>query len=194
MTQYSSAPQRGFSLLEALVVVGVLMVLIGFSVLGWQSTWQGSKANSAMYHVIGQLRTARQTAISNRRNMEVAFTNPNQVQLTPETTTGTAVLPSPYPAVTLDGGSQYALFAGLPDTPMGFGNNSAISFSVPGGALVPPMRFTTSGAFVDANNSLVNGTLFLGLPGKTNTARAVTVLGATGRVRSYYWDGKQWNE
>jgi hypothetical protein len=47
---------------------------------------------------------------------------------------------------------------------------------------------------MDFNNNYVNGTVFLGLPGLKGTARAVTILGATGRVRPYYWDGTKWSE
>jgi hypothetical protein len=39
------------------------------------------------------------------------------------------------------------------------------------------------------NNNPINATFFIGVAGKVNTARAVTVLGATGRVRSYFWTG-----
>jgi hypothetical protein len=56
------------------------------------------------------------------------------------------------------------------------------------------MKFTTTGAFIDAGNTFVNGTVFLGVPGQPSTARAVTVLGATGRVRQYHWDGTRWQE
>lgn len=56
------------------------------------------------------------------------------------------------------------------------------------------MKFTTNGALIDGNNSTVNGTVFLGIPGKNQTARAITILGATGRVRQYHWDGNQWQE
>jgi len=56
------------------------------------------------------------------------------------------------------------------------------------------MKFTTTGAFVDAGNTFVNGTVFVGITGQPRTARAITILGATGRVRQYHWDGTQWQE
>jgi hypothetical protein len=40
----------------------------------------------------------------------------------------------------------------------------------------------------------VNGTVFVGVPGLPYTARAVTILGATGRIRSYHWNGTTWQE
>jgi hypothetical protein len=56
------------------------------------------------------------------------------------------------------------------------------------------MKFTPSGTFIDAGNTLVNGTIFLGTPGNPMTARAVTILGATGRIRQYHWNGTTWQE
>jgi hypothetical protein len=57
------------------------------------------------------------------------------------------------------------------------------------------MKFTTNGSFIDGGNTLVNGTVFLGiLGGRPSTARAITILGATGRVRPYHYDGTAWQE
>jgi hypothetical protein len=39
---------------------------------------------------------------------------------------------------------------------------------------------------------LTNGTVYLAMPSSLLSARAVTVLGSTGRVRGYKWDGRRW--
>jgi prepilin-type N-terminal cleavage/methylation domain-containing protein len=186
--------QRGYSALELLVVLAILVILAAFTVLAWQGTNQNFKASSGMDDTIGQLRVARQLAISERRSIEVAFKGANQIQLTPETTAGVPVAKNPFPPETLSSGVQFVLFPGLPDTPMKFGNSSAVSLVAAGAPPVAPMHFVSNGSFTDSNNNFVNGTIFLGLPGLPGTARAVTILGATGRVRPYYWDGKQWLE
>ncbi|HXM94610.1 MAG TPA: hypothetical protein VN943_08210 [Candidatus Acidoferrum sp.] len=186
--------QLGYSVLELLVVISVVMVLVAFAVMGWQGTYQNFKSTSGMNDAIGQLRTARALAISSRRFVEVAFNGANQIQITPETTAGVPVAPNPFLPETLSSGVQFVLYPGLPDTPMGFGKTTAVSFTAAGGAPVAPLHFTTTGALTDSNNNFVNGTVFLGLPGLKGTARAVTILGATGRVRPYYWDGLKWNE
>ncbi|MBI3669731.1 MAG: hypothetical protein HY237_08135 [Acidobacteria bacterium] len=57
------------------------------------------------------------------------------------------------------------------------------------------MVFQSDGTFADnATSQPINGTVFVGLPGQSATARAVTILGATGRVRPYKWNGTQWVE
>jgi Tfp pilus assembly protein FimT len=186
--------QVGYSAVELLVSLAVIIVLSGFAALSWQGTYQNFKATSGMNDAMGQLRTARSLAISKRRNIEVAFNGANQIQLTLETSAGAPAVPNPFLPDTLASGVQFTLFPGVPDTPMAFGNAAAVSFTAGGAAPAQPIHFTTSGALTDSNNNFVNGTIYLGIPGLKTTARAVTILGATGRVRPYYWDGTKWNE
>jgi prepilin-type N-terminal cleavage/methylation domain-containing protein len=188
-----SRPQRGFSLIEGIVVIGIISVVMGMALIGFQTMLPNSKANSAMDQVLTQLRSARERAISHRIEVQVQFVGINQMTLTEIWRVGN---PPPPTTVTFEGGAQYMLFAGppaVPDTPMGFGNGAAIFFEGQNGG-PPTMKFTTNGSFIDGGNTLVNGTVFLGIPGKPSTARAVTILGATGRVRQYHYDGAQWQE
>ena len=200
--------QRGFSFLELITVVGIIAILAAFAVISTMSTTYNSRANAAMDALIGQLRGAREMAISMRRNVLVQITAPNQIQLTVETLPGEAparTLPPVYLNDNVGGGSQFYVFAGLPDTPMNFGNSQAINFApASGGAAGLSIMFSTSGMLVGStltsgfatvgSDNPVNASIFLGLPGHQNTARAVTILGATGRVRSYYWTGTAWQE
>jgi len=50
--------------------------------------------------------------------------------------------------------------------------------------------FMSTGGLVDANGNPISGTVFLGIPGKPATARAVTVLGSTGRIREKNLGGR----
>jgi prepilin-type N-terminal cleavage/methylation domain-containing protein len=190
--------ERGFSLLEVIVVMAVGLVITGIAVIGYQNIMQNFTINASMDAVVGQLRVARQTAISRRREVQVWFdtTTPapdfvqhvnTQVQARP------GELPFPIDPAQLSRTSQFYVFPALADTPMAFGNLSAIYIGgVSGGP--PIMKFTTTGAFVDGANNPLNGTIFLGIPGATASARAVTIMGATGRIRPYYWTGTQWQE
>jgi prepilin-type N-terminal cleavage/methylation domain-containing protein len=193
MTHYSNRSHRGFSLLEILVAVAIISIVVSMALLNYGTILPNFRANSAMDQVLSQLRSARQRAISHRIEIQVQFVGTNQIRLTEIWNVGVAPPPT---TVTFEGGARYMVFAAapaVPDTPMGFGNGSAILFGgVQGGP--PIMKFTSNGAFIDAGKTLVNGTVFLGIPGKPTTARAVTILGATGRVRQYHWDGTQWQE
>jgi hypothetical protein len=77
---------------------------------------------------------------------------------------------------------------------MKFGNSAAVWLVAAGAPPVAPVHFVSNGSLTDKNNNFVNGTIYLGLPNLKGTARAITILGATGRVRPYYWDGTKWVE
>ncbi|MGB8474330.1 MAG: prepilin-type N-terminal cleavage/methylation domain-containing protein [Candidatus Acidiferrum sp.] len=208
MRKSTRQAEHGFSLLEMVVVLLLAFVVMAFAIMSTVGSSENAKANSAMTTVISQLRQARELAIAKRRNVELEFTAPNEIQLTVLTLPGEAV-PTPIPPVYLNGngtgGAIFYVFPTLPDTPMGFGNSTPISLQQPTGGGAWSVMFTTSGALVGSaqaaaslyqatNNNPVNASVFLGIPGRTSTARAVTVFGATGRVRSYYWNGGSWQE
>jgi len=160
--------------------------------LNYSTILPNYKANSAMDQLLYQLRSARERAISHRREVQVQFGGTNQLTVTELWLVGTA---PPATTVSFEGGAQYIVFSTIPDlpAPFNFGNTAAVYFGgVSGGP--PVMKFSTTGSFIDGGNTLVNGTVFMGIPGKPSTARAISVLGATGRVREYHWDGTQWQE
>lgn len=199
--------QRGFSLIELMIVIAVMMIMAGWAVMGTGSSLS-YKANGAMATVVTQMRQAREIAISSRRNVLVTISTPNKIQIAVQTLPGEAPAAT-FPPVYLNDntaqGMQFVVFPGVPDTPMGFGNSQAITLApATGGVAGLNVLFTTQGSFVGTtaasnysqvgNSNFVNASIFLGIPGKTQTARAVTILGGTGRVRSFTWDGTNWNE
>jgi prepilin-type N-terminal cleavage/methylation domain-containing protein len=203
-------PESGFSLIELLTVVLVVSVLTAIAVMITDGTQRGYKANAARDLVVTQLRFARELATSKRRNVRVDFILPNKIQLTVEYLPGEAAGNAIAPVYLNDGdhgvttGAQFYVFPTLLDTPMGFGNTQAINLAQPSGGGAWGVMFTTSGALVGTsslaamnligNSNPVNATIFVGIPPKVNTARAITVLGGTGRVRSYTWSGTRWME
>jgi prepilin-type N-terminal cleavage/methylation domain-containing protein len=195
MKQCSNRSQRGFSLLEVLTAVAIIGVVLGMAMLNYGNILPNFKANSAMDQLLYQLRSARERAISHRREVQVQFVGTNQLTIRELWLVGTA---PPSSTVSFEGGAQYMVFGSptaIPDlpAPFNFGNTAPVYFEgLSGGP--PIMKFSTSGAFIDGGNTLVNGTVFLGIPGRPSTARAISILGATGRVREYHWDGTQWQE
>jgi prepilin-type N-terminal cleavage/methylation domain-containing protein len=178
----------GFTLLEVIVVIAISFGLTSMAILQFRSLLPGMRANAAMNQVVSQLRVARDTAIAQRRNVQILFPGPNQIQLQRfEQPTGV----TPFPPVFFEGGAQFTLFPGLPDTPSGFGNDGAIVF---GGIIGGPatMQFLSDGTFTDDTGQPINGTIFVGVPNRPATARAVTIMGATGRFRPYSWNGSAW--
>jgi type II secretory pathway pseudopilin PulG len=208
MSKRARTAEQGFSLLETVLVVAIAFTVMAFAVMNTVGSSQNARANAAMDALISQLRQAREIAIAKRRNVQVQFTAPNQIQVTILGLPGETV-PVLAPSFLNDnvpGGAIFYVFpAPVSDTPMKFGNSTAISLQQPTGGGAWTVMFTTSGAFCGTaqaaaslytatNNNPVNASLFLGVVGKPNTARAVTIFGATGRVRSYYWTGSVWEE
>jgi prepilin-type N-terminal cleavage/methylation domain-containing protein len=192
MRQYSNRLQRGFSLLEILTGLAIISVVLAMGMLNYSTILPNFKASSAMDQLLYQLRSARERAIAHRREVQVQFSGTNQLTITELWLVGTA---PPASTVSFEGGAQYIVFSTIPDlpAPFNFGNTAAVYFEgLSGGP--PIMKFSTTGSFIDGGNTLVNGTVFMGIPGKPSTARAISILGATGRVREYHWDGAQWQE
>ena len=192
MRQYPVRLQPGFSLMEILVAVAIISIILGMALLNYGNILPNFKANSAMDQLLYQLRSARERAIAHRREVQVQFVGTNQLTITEIWLLGTA---PPASTVSFEGGAQYIILPGVPDlpAPFNFGNTAPVYFGgVSGGP--PIMKFSTTGALVDGGNTLVNGTVFMGIPGRPSTARAISILGATGRVREYHWDGSQWQE
>jgi hypothetical protein len=89
--------------------------------------------------------------------------------------------------------AQFVLTPGMSDTPDAFGDKSAIYFEGLSGGPVG-MGFQSDGTFIDGAGNLVNGTVFLGISGVPSSARAITVLGATGKIRMYRAIGSGWQQ
>lgn len=192
--------QNGFSLLEMLVVVGIMMTLLAFAIIQSFGSMESYRANAAMDMVISQLRVARQLAISQRRNVRITFStasSPQTITYTVMPDPGDTVTPTPV-TVPIPNIVKFSGFTGEPDTPMLFGtcggNFGICVAGVSGGP--PGMYFNAVGQFTDNTYvNTLNGTVFMVIPNMPATARAVTIMGSTGRVRPYNYIGSStWNQ
>jgi Tfp pilus assembly protein FimT len=77
MRQHLNKPQRGFSLLEALTAIALIMIVSGMAIINFGSVIPRAKANSAMDQMLYQLRSARARAIAHRREVQVQFVGTN---------------------------------------------------------------------------------------------------------------------
>lgn len=197
--------EQGFSLLEGLIVLGIMFILASITIFKSFGTMSSYQANAAMDIVRSQLRVARQLAISQRRDVQITF---NTSAVTPSisyqvmagTYTGSTEADKTKVTMPLPSKIQFTSESGESDTPMGFGTCSG-NFGVciaglSGGPAY--MEFNSQGQFTDNTKvNVLNGTIFLGVPNQPATARAVTIMGGTGRVRSYSYVGAgtyQWTE
>ena len=181
--------QRGFSLLEIMVTLSVTAIVGGMATAQMGPTRRSLQGDGAMRLVMTQLNTAREMAITQRRNMELQFVGGNWIRIVRHEAPGiaTTVLVS----VALESGEQFALATGVPDTPEAYGNLNPVAFGA-----AQTIMFSTDGTLIDENGNPLNGTVFLTIPNVPQSVRAVAVLGATGRVRGYKWtvnaNGQGW--
>jgi prepilin-type N-terminal cleavage/methylation domain-containing protein len=198
--RYTRRNQKGFSMIETVVVVGIICVVAGITVYQSFGTMESYEANTALNSVIGQLRVARQIAISQRRPVQVLITPVSTDHNLPRVSYTTDIAgaglaaqntgglaPSGY--TVLPRQTQFLLEANVPDTPMNFGMCGPVCIGgVNGGPAT--MYFSPTGQFSQDTAGVIplNGTIFIGVPGRADTARAITILGGTGRVRPYTFE------
>jgi type II secretory pathway pseudopilin PulG len=184
--QFEHKPKfsNGYSLVEATVVLLLLLVVAGFVLPGFNTIRRRMSGDAAMNQTVAQLRRGRELAIAQRRNIEIRFADACRIELVRhEITNDTTILST----VTLDDGVEFRLFDGLPDTPDLFGQGAAVDFGEN-----TMLVFLSDGTLVNEDGNPVNGSVFMGLADRPETARAVTIIGATGRIRGYRWTGKDW--
>ena len=177
------ARNSGYSLLEMMMVV--LLVSLGskLAVNQIKGSLNLIDADIAANTVSGQIQSARQMAIDERRNMQVDFLGTNQIKITRQDSGGGTTVMS---TVTLPPGYSFAIPSGMSDTPEAFGNSSPVYFNGGTSGL-----FLGDGTFVSATNVLISGTVFT-MGSGSQTARAVTLTAATGRAKTYWIVAGSW--
>ena len=178
--------ERGFTLIETMMAVTLIGILGSMAVFQIGAARPAMVADGAMRTVVGQLNLARETAVAQRRQIDVVCDENKHVlrlirRELPEGTTILAETP-------FEGGVRYGLPDSLPeDTPDKFGKGAPVYFGA-----AQTISFNSDGMLIDTGGSPVNGTIFLMAPKQVLSLRAVTVLGSIGRVRGYRWNGVTW--
>jgi prepilin-type N-terminal cleavage/methylation domain-containing protein len=189
--------QAGFSLIETMLVVGIMGVITSIAVIQINSSKQALAGDGAMRVVIAQLNQAKQLAITQRRNMRVTFTGGTSVQVIREEVPGPTL--TTISSVPFEGKLQLYRITSpnigeppAPELPSPAVTPPYTNGGVAFGAATTEMKFSPEGVFVNQNGIALNGTVFVALPGQTLSARAITLFGSTGRIRAYRWDGSNW--
>lgn len=178
--------EAGYSAIELLATAGIMSVVGGMAVAQLHVSQPVMKGDGAMRLVIGQLNIARELSVTQRRRMQLNFVGTGTVQISRVEVPGPAV--TALSAVPLEGGAQFGTVAGVPDTPEAFGMGAAVDFGS-----ATSMHFNTDGTLIDGTTGdPINGTIFLVVPNNPRSFRAVTIMGSTGRIRAYRWNGAHW--
>ena len=189
----------------------MLTTIAAMAIFELSPSWQDQEGNAAADQVKSTLRLARETAVAQRRTIVVVFAATaagtpcplapnisNCVELyqmvvsgSPPTATQAA---SPFLTIPVQANVAMGTFTGETDTPDGFGipASGGVEFGGISGGPGSGMQFQSSGTFTDGTGNPINGTVFMALTKVNNAARAVTVLGNTGRIRAWKNNSAGW--
>jgi Tfp pilus assembly protein FimT len=174
--------QSGYSLVEAVLVVAIVMTLSTFAVINVRSVLKSSAIDAAYDMTLTQMRSARQTSVAERRIYVISFTAPASIQIQRVEQGGALTLLG---QLTLPSGIQFRVEPGVPTqatkTPDQFGTAAlAIDFNGAGA-----IYFQPDGSANDSTGRTNNGVIYLARPGDLPSARAVTLFGTTGRIKGW---------
>jgi prepilin-type N-terminal cleavage/methylation domain-containing protein len=167
----------GFTLLEVMVVLTLILAVAAAAVPRIQSTVQHTRVEAALQMVALEMRRARQLAMDHRRVHTISFTTPRTVTIVRQETGG-----NPPTTVSELGFSPDVEFNrnSVSSNPDQMTSSAAIDFN---GAT--SVRFNPDGSAVDASGQVCNGLVFVSRPGDPHSTAAVTLFGSTGRIRGF---------
>lgn len=182
---------RGFSLIETMIVLAVLLIITAFAFISLQPGLQAAHVANGYNTTLAAIRQAHDYAVAQRQIYSVTFSNasvPNTITIT-QVGNGNVLATYQLP---LD--VAFTAISGIPTaagtTPDGFGvGNYAIDFdqgfSNSTAALQSVINFWPDGTGKDVKQNINNGVIYIARPGQVLSSRAITVWGATGRVRGW---------
>lgn len=188
--------ESGFSLIEMLIVVALIIVMASISFISMVPVLKQGRLNNAYNTTLAALRQARDNAISQRTSYKVTFTTTttpvvNTIKVEPTLTT----FQGAQTAVTYQLPTDIAFVAlsGLPSTgPDNYGTGAtAIDFgytanNTSGGATI--FYFCPDGSAQDASacaGSWDGGVVYIARAGDLMSSRAITLWGGTGRIHGW---------
>lgn len=177
----------GFSLLEVLVVCLIFFILAGVASFNLGPMRDAARENTAVQLTMNQLRMAREEAVDKRLQYIVTLQAPGTI-VTQWIKTGIGVQTER--TVPLPAGVQFSAEPGIPGAlaaPDGFGNGvAAIDFDQATGGGSNVIFFQPDGTAIDAAGNPNNGVVYIAIPGKLYSSHAITLFGATGRLKTWY--------
>lgn len=187
----TSKKQRGFSLLEMMITVAIGLSLAGITFVAMMPLYNRNHVDSAYETTLMALRNTRQLAISQSHQYYVTF-NAASIQVTYQPPAVGGVLPAvqQVSTFTLPGDTSFSVMSGFPaNAPDSFGSGiTAIDFGQGLGAgSLTYVCFMPDGSSQDNLGNYNSGVVYIARKADPNVynSRAITVWGATGRVRGW---------
>ena len=182
--------QRGFSLLELMIVIAIGLVMAGVSIMALMPLYKENHLDSAYDTTLSVIRSYRSQSITQSKRYIITFTNPGTITVQ-YWGVGVPVSPAPVQVAqyTLPTDITFAVQAGFPAAaPDGFGTGiTAIDFDQGMGlGSLDYIMFMPDGSSQDTLGNYNSGVLYLTQTGSNMySSRAIDVFGTTGRVRGW---------
>jgi prepilin-type N-terminal cleavage/methylation domain-containing protein len=192
----------GFTLLEMMMVVAIIMIMSTISFMSLQPMLKQQRVNNAYNTVLSAMRQARDNSIAQRTSYVVTLstgTTPHSVTVAPAFAGFQGALAPVTYSLPLDVNLRNE--PGIPtannNTPDSFGTGGlAVDFGYTGqGAGVGGLNFIyfcpdgsaqdAAGGAGQCSGNFSNGVVYIARPGELLSSRALTVWGATGRIRGW---------
>jgi type II secretory pathway pseudopilin PulG len=188
----------GFSLIEMVSVLGIIIVLASISFISLVPVMKQQRVTNAYNTTLSALRLARDNAVSQRTSYSVTFANGTSSSTITVTPTLTTFLGAQNTSVyILPSDMRFLAQTGLPSAaPDSYGSGlTAIDFgyTANGGAGgQATIYFCPDGSAEDAEGGAGNcsgswdgGVVYIARAGDLMSSRAVTLWGGTGRIRGW---------
>lgn len=185
----TSRKNRGFSLLELLIVIAIGLTMAGVTFISLMPLFKQNHVDQAYDTTMGVIRSYRNLSITQSKRYILTFTPPGTITVQ-YWGVGVPVSPAPVTVATytLPPDIQFNVQGGFPATaPDSFGTGvTAIDFDQGMGlGSQNYIMFMPDGSSQDNLGNYNSGVLYLTRPTDLYSSRAITVFGTTGRVRGW---------
>ncbi|HTS18152.1 MAG TPA: prepilin-type N-terminal cleavage/methylation domain-containing protein, partial [Verrucomicrobiae bacterium] len=187
----------GFSMLEMMIVCAITMIVAGITAVAWGPVQKQQRVTAAYNSTLTTLRRAHDQAAGDMRIYVVTFTAPQTITVQQAGPASTTCQIPPTGAVllttVLPPDVSFQLEAGLPTsntvaptTPDALGNAAfAIDFDEPYTPGSNAICFNPDGTATDQLGNINSGVVYMGRTNDVYSARAISLEGATGRIRGW---------
>lgn len=172
---------RGFTVIETLIVVGLIALLASVAIPGISTGLKHYRADAALDTVVGQLRLARSMAVDQRRVFSVSFDAGSRSVTLTRVDDDTEIS-----SIAIGSHLSFAFGSGVAIS----GNNAPdrVSADTPIDLMnQTEVHFRPDGSAVTSGGALCNGVVHMAVIQDPTVARAVSVFGATGKIKGWRW-------
>lgn len=171
---------RGFSLIELIIVAGILAIASTFSMLIIGPALKARDAEMASRTVSMELRRARQLSVDMRRLLRVTFTAPQTITLDAQAPVAQGGAWTQVSQRNLPDDMGFEIDGSVIAGPEGYATSQAVNFSG-----LSHVFFMPDGSAIAGTGLISSGVVYIARPAEVETTRAITLFGSTGRIKEW---------